>query len=1060
MKPLEEDALIKGIVVRVLECDEDQRQTMVHEECAGNEELIAKVFSILEGEEQETLTDGGTDFPASKVGPYTLRRAIGEGGFAEVFLAEQEEPVCRTVALKILKPGMDSRELLARFEVERQALALMQHSGVAKIFDAGITESGRSWFAMEHVEGVSITDYCDKNRLGLRERLGLFNEVCEAVQHAHQKGVIHRDIKPSNILVGLSEGKPRVKVIDFGIAKATGPSLTEKTLFTAQGMLIGTPAYMSPEQAEMSGADIDTRSDVYSLGILLYELMVGEPPFHPKRLLQAGYGEILRIIREEHPQKLSAKSTTIGDLSEIAASRKLNESTLSRRLNGDLDWITLKALEKDRTRRYSTIQELASDVSRHLNNEPVTAGPPSMLYSFKKFVRRNRIGVSAAAATFLTLTSGVIISTWQWREARSAKEAAIQSKVEAQESREIAIQEREKAIEAAKMEKEQRRIAQIQNNRSYNVISWYGEVFENIDLFVAGNALEKEIKERGVTESLDYPDISRLFIDQVFIEPLTDSIKKKFAGDMSAQNDLYFEISELLYNLGFLKKAHAINQMCYENVRKENADIIFLFENSFMKYLTAEALGQSCYDLENFQEAERLFSEALLELAEIEKTFSSREDFETSNDLKGRILNRLAIAKTELFKYDESREIFRQSVDLGNREAMEGLARLEIDQGNLKKAEVILLAILNYKQRDSKEKIDIVDFERKRLVQKGLLSYVYKEMARISGKVEKYDEAESLLQEILKFRKQHSGLGHINTIIANEELAALYVSKSMLLEAESIFRSCLKDYEELNDFKPNYVRCYYKLISCVFQQGKVEEGRRLKEELISLSASLDDRVFGALKAEIVLELVRLDREDSSLTTKQLRMAVEQAVKYKVDKGITAKAYTWLGTAELDSRNYEKSQEYLEKAYSISMDVDPKSSDTAQSASLLGHYWKRVKRFDLAERFYRESLAIHRGFEKNVATSYHLALSLESLGCFLKDLGRLVEAKVFLVELIELLEKYPEVARGINPQLVEDLVKAKNLNEKLDLFGDPFGPKYSVDISDELDPFAPREETTE
>lgn len=1079
MEPLEGDALIERIVARALECDDGQRRAMVHEECAGNEELIAKVFSILEYEELKTLTDGETDFhaskenfPASKVGPYTLRGAIGEGGFAEVFLAEQREPVRRTVALKILKPGMDSRELLARFEVERQALALMQHSGVAKIFDAGITENGRSWFAMEHVEGVSITNYCDTNRLGLRERLRLFLEVCEAVQHAHQKGVIHRDIKPSNILVGLSEGKPRVKVIDFGIAKATGPSLTEKTLFTAQGILIGTPAYMSPEQAEMSGADIDTRSDVYSLGILLYELMVGEPPFHPKRLLQAGYGEILRIIREEQPQKLSEKSTTIGDLSEVAASRKLSELMLNRRLNGDLDWITLKALEKDRTRRYSTIQELVADISRHLNNEPVAAGPPSLLYSLKKFVRRNRIGVSAAAVIFLTLTAGVIISTWQWQEARNAKkvaihqrEAAERAKVEAQKASEIAIQEREKALKAARKEEAQRDVAELQSNRAFTALNLYGDTLTEIDLFLAGSVLEKAINEGGKIEELDYTDISRVLINAVLMQPLVDMVKTTFPDDLEMKYQLYSSINDSLLNLGLLKESHKLNEESYQMLRVEKAYSGRMIERA----LTARALGKSFHRMGNYQEAEKLLSESITELVNLENLSDSEEDADSLKIIRAYVSQDLGFTKLQIFKFEDARELFREAIELGNHEAVEGLALLERKQNRLDEAEKILIKALRLEQPNFEYEEDEFDWKRFKTNLKSQLSELYEESARLHADVKKFDTAEKLRKEVLDFEKKHFGNGHINTIYAREALGVLYQKRSMpgaesmLPEAESIFRSCLRDYEalKLNDFAPQYLRCHYRLTNCLFQQGKVEEGRRLKEELISLLASLDDSVFGAPKAAMLLDLMRLDREDSGLTTERLKMALEQALKYKIDKEVTADAYAALGNAELDSGNYEKSQEYLEKAYSMAMDRNPKSSDASGFAALLGRHWELVKRFDLAEKFYRESLAIVRSWEKSVARSYHLALSLESLGCFLKDLGRLAEAKVFLVELIELLEKHPELAQQRrNPRLVEGLAEAKNLNEKLNLFGDPFGYPYSVDPSDESDPFAPEEDTTE
>ncbi|MDB4739203.1 serine/threonine-protein kinase [Akkermansiaceae bacterium] len=1067
MKPLEEDALIKGIVARALECDEGRRRVMVHEECAGNEELIAKVFSILECEELKTLADNGTEspaskegFPARKVGPYTLRGAIGEGGFAEVFLAEQQEPVRRKVALKILKPGMDSRELLARFEVERQALALMQHSGVAKIFDAGITENGRSWFAMEHVEGVCITDYCDTNRLGLPERLTLFIQVCEAVQHAHQKGVIHRDIKPNNILVGLSEGKPRVKVIDFGIAKATGPSLTEKTLFTAQGMLIGTPAYMSPEQAEMSGADIDTRSDVYSLGILLYELLVGEPPFHPKRLLQAGYGEILRIIREEQPQKLSEKSTTIGDLSEIAASRELDELTLSKRLNGDLDWITLKALEKDRTRRYSTIQEFAADVSRHLNNEPVTAGPPSFRYSFKKFVRRNRVGVSATAAIFLTLTAGVIISTWQWQEARNAKEvaihqreAAVRSKVEAQKASETAMQEREKALKAAKMEEAQRKLAQLQTARALEAVNWYGDALAGIDFFSAGNVLEKAISERGKIEELDYTDVSRILINTVLIKPLVDSVETTFPEDLEMKYQLYSSISGNLPTFGLLKESHELFKKSYQIVREKK--VYSEYNSRIQKYLSAKDLGLSFHRLENYEEAEKLLSESIAELVKLENLSDSEEAAEDFKESRSWTLQLLGDTKLQLSKDEDARMLFREAIELGNQLAVSGLADLEMGQNRLSEAEKILLKALSWDQPDFEHEGDELDWRVFKNGLKARLGKVY----LFSGE-EKLDSAEILLNEVIDFENEYFGEGHPNAILAKQNLGLLYEQRSMFSEAESIVRDCIEGYEKLNDFRPSLCRCYYKLISILVQQRKLEEARRLKGKLITLLAKLDGSEFGGLRVNLMVELVKMDREDSSQIIKELRFAVQQAVEDKVDKDTRAYAYMWLGIAEFDSENFEKSQECLEKAYSIRKATNPQSSDTAETARALGMYWKRVARFDLAEKFYRESLAIYRGVEKDVDSSYNLSLCLKSLGSLLKDLDRLSEAKIFLVELVELLEIHPEILQERSPQLIADLAKAKNLNEKLNLFGNPLGPSFSVDTLDESDPFAPKGKSTE
>jgi serine/threonine protein kinase len=392
---------------------------------------------------QRTLAAApATERPGTIIGPYKLLQQIGEGGMGVVWMAEQSQPVQRKVALKVIKPGMDSRQVVARFEAERQALAIMDHVNIARVFDGGATESGRPYFVMELVHGVPITEYCDDSHLTPRDRLELFVPVCQAIQHAHQKGIIHRDIKPSNVMVTLYDGKPVPKVIDFGVAKATEQKLTERTLFTQYGTMVGTLEYMSPEQAEMSALGVDTRSDIYSLGVLLYELLTGSTPLTHRRMKEAAYAEILRMIKEEEPPRPSTRLSDSGEaLASISAHRHTEPAKLTKLLRGELDWIVMKTLEKDRNRRYETAKDFAADVQRYLNDEPVQACPPSAGYRLRKFARRNKGGLAVAAMVlfFLVLLGSSV--GWAVRDRVARQRDAEGKAVEALEAAEPRLRE-------------------------------------------------------------------------------------------------------------------------------------------------------------------------------------------------------------------------------------------------------------------------------------------------------------------------------------------------------------------------------------------------------------------------------------------------------------------------------------------------------------------------------------------------------------------------------------------------------------------------------------------
>jgi non-specific serine/threonine protein kinase/serine/threonine-protein kinase len=704
-----------------------------------------------------TRTEAQDGECGGSVGPYHLLQRVGEGGMGEVWLAEQGKPVRRQVALKLIKAGMDTKQVVARFESERQALALMNHPNIARVFDAGETEQGRPYFAMEYVKGVSIIEYCDTHRLRTRDRLELFVQVCEGVQHAHQKGVIHRDIKPSNVLVAIQDDRPVPKIIDFGVAKATEQRLTEKTMFTQLGALIGTPEYMSPEQADLTGLDVDTRTDVYSLGVLLYEMLVGVLPFDSKELRKAGFDEIRRRIREDEPSRPSTRVSTLGEsAADSARNRKTDPGTLSRRLRGDLDWITMKALEKDRTRRYGSPSEMAADIGRHLEDQPVHASPPSTAYRVGKFVRRHKLSVAAAGVVLLALVVGLSGATYGLiratrAEAQARQEAATAGQVsdflvglfevsDPSEARGNSITAREILDQgAAKVDEELSGQPLVQAR----LLTTIGSVYRNLGL---------------------YSD-ARPLLEQALVQ------RRRLLGD---------EHLETLNTIGEVAQVDTLEGQYEEAARKLESALETLRneygEEAQDTIWVMGGLGEIYRNLGRKHEAESFLVRAL--------ESGSRILGEDHPDMLV-VRSNLALVYQQLGRLEDGANLEREILQIRRRAlgndhpntlaSMQNLATAYQNLDRYDEAEPLLMEAMATSQRVNGEEHMLT------FTIKNNLAFQYKQL-------EKYDEAEPLYVELLESMRRALGEDHPMRWVTMGNLGDVYIGQDRYEDAERLLR--------------------------------------------------------------------------------------------------------------------------------------------------------------------------------------------------------------------------------------------------------------------------------
>lgn len=751
------------------------------------------------------------------IGRYRLVEPLGEGGFGTVWLADQVEPVTRSVALKIIKLGMDTQEVIARFEQERQALAMMDHPNIAKVLDAGATDSGRPFFVMELVKGVPITRFCDEQRLGLRRRLELFSDVCAAINHAHQKGIIHRDIKPSNVMVTLESGQPLVKVIDFGIAKATQGKLTDRTLLTSQEQIIGTPAYMSPEQAALTGMDVDTRSDIYSLGVLLYELLAGGPPFDPRTLVSAGYHEMCRIIVEQEPQKPSTRLSTLGrdDATALRSTRQEEPVRLAREVRGDLDWIVMKALEKDRARRYETANDFAMDLRRFLASEPVLASPPGASYRFRKFARRNKAALLVAAMFVIVLVTATVVSVWQAKVAIAAKQEALVRETKEREAREEAQAVTEFVTGVFKSTDPAR------NGRTITVAETLDRAVKQLD---AATTLDP-VRRISLTYTVGsaYKDLGLNREAIPLLEKVRDHYLRTSGLESLKTNQAMFALAQAYDDAGRAAEALRLREEILAQRRK-----IFGSDHNLDTLSAMGALAGSYFEANRMSEAIKLNTEALA----VARICLGPKHPQTLS-----IMRNLGAGYALAERWDEAVKLLEPALESIRKlrgakhpDAIAALHNLAACYGQMGRAEK---AVALHEELVALDR-EVHGPEHLRTMNSiGNLALSYANAGRL-------DEAEKTLKELLPLLRKVHGTGHPQATLYGIQLARIYSESGRHLDARKLMEEMLPAARKNpGPAHPVTLDGMRILGSALARTGSLEDAAKLLEELLVLRQKVD-----------------------------------------------------------------------------------------------------------------------------------------------------------------------------------------------------------------------------